>query len=115
MYPMLEQLAKMQKERRQKLNVAGDFKRKELLRKHKRVHDIGSPYASKPARYFLKEQAVILWGDEWAVRLHKLFEKMNHGNMCFWDAENIPSKLHYQVTEAVKAMVLRAAKNKAHG
>jgi hypothetical protein len=87
-----------------------DAVRDERLRRHRRIDGDEGRYVSDRARFFLRKQAEILWGDDWTAKLHE-FIKRQTGYHIFWDALTFPRDLHQKVTEGVLAMVRRAARD----
>lgn len=104
------EMAKMEFALKQQLREKMAEVRPERLRQHRRMDGPKGKYAARRALYFLRSQAEILWGDVWEIELHKFIKRQTSYDL-FWDSFRFPRDLHWQVTEGVKAMIVRAAKD----
>ena len=102
--------AKMEFALKQQLREQINGTREKRLKQHRRVAGPKGEYADRRALYFLRSQAVILWGDDWEIELHRFIKRQTTYDL-FWDSYRFPRDLHWQVTEGVNAMIVRAAKD----
>ena len=140
LFTMLRTLLAQQEAQKRNSEKAKSEKRVERLRQHKRVDDEDSPYASERARQWLRGMAESLWGEQWPKHLADLIVRMmpnppppeawqvsqssgqgdppsnsprKTGGTRYvipWDSERFPRRLHWEICEAVKAMLGRHAR-----
>jgi hypothetical protein len=111
------------REYRRKSRAVEESVRAARLAKHKRVDgQEASPHASERAVHYLRDQAMILWGDGWEAELQKFTaeEIRKRGGKSDvwlpWYSLRWPKKLHHDITEAVLAQIRRAARDQStHG
>lgn len=134
LYAMERELARRDTVRQTALTQAQRDERSRRRDQHKRVDGPDSAYAGARAREFLRARGQEYYGDDWPQRLgiflgglwlkwearcqksgqafRRPRDAMQAGPLLFvpWDSEYLPRNFHHWATEALKAMILRAAK-----